>query len=108
VVADAGIVDQDVDATVEGAHRLVFHGGDLAVVGDVGGDGNKVEAGFLRFGRGGEVRFFPPAGDGHPRAGLCQSEGERLAESLVAAGDEGGLAVETERGCHAWRTFLWH
>ena len=73
-------------------HRL-----DLVVVGDVGGDRHQLVARGGRLLDGGLVGLGPTARDGDPGARLREAEGEGLAEALVAAGDERGLAVEAER-----------
>ena len=69
--------------------------------GDVGGDRDELVARGTCLLDGRLVGLSPPARDGDPGARLREAERERLAEALVAAGDQGGLAVEAERRGHA-------
>ena len=100
MVAGAGVVDEDVDAAVEGLERLVGHPGHLVVVGEVRGDGHELVAGPARLRRRLAVGLLAAAADRDPGPGLGEPEGERLPEALVAAGDEGGTPLQGERGAH--------
>ena len=77
--------------------RLGRHALDVGGAGDVGGDRVHRVAGACR--RGGDlvVALGTAAGDGHGRPRGRETERERLAETLVAAGDQGGAAGEVER-----------
>jgi hypothetical protein len=85
---DAGIVEQHVE-TAEAVLDLAEQGGDRGLVGDVGGNRDRVAAGF----RDDFVeRFDAAAGDDERIAGFCQCEGDGAADAGAGAGDECDLA----------------
>jgi hypothetical protein len=96
VVASAGVVDKHINPVAERVLGLFGHRGDLAVVGDVGGDGDELVSSIGYLGCRGIVGLGPSPGNCDLGAGLRQTEGECLAQALVAAGDQGGLAGEVE------------
>ena len=92
---DAGVVDEDVDAA-EIAGDALGHGGDGGLVGDVGGDGDRLGAASRQLGDRG-VRLRLVAADDRDRgAGFGQSAGHAEPDAAIAAGDDGDLAAEIE------------
>src|SRR5204862_7070702 len=82
----AGVVDQDVDAAVP-LGDLLERGGDLVLVGEVGGD--EVA------GRGGFGGFRGLAGQGHDgRARLVEPPGDAAPAAPGSGGDHDHLAAE--------------
>ncbi len=97
---DAGVVDEDVDAA-EFFGDALHHGGDRRLVGDVGGDGDRLDAArFELGGRGRRLRFIAPD-HRDVGAGFRQPPGHAEANAAIAAGDDSHLAGEIEAfGCH--------
>ena len=94
--ADAGVVDQHVDAA-ELAHGLLDHARAVLGLGDVGGDGDAAAAERLDA-LGGLLEPLGAAGaDRDVGAGFGEAGGERGAEPGGGAGDDGDLAVERKR-----------
>jgi hypothetical protein len=95
---DAGIVDEDVDPA-ELAGDAADHGGDRFLVGDVGGDRNRLGAALLKLrDRSGRLGFVA-AHHRDRRAGFCQSPGHAKPDAAIAARDDGYLAGEIEGSC---------
>ena len=91
---DAGVADQDVDAT-ELAHSGCCRALDLGRVGDVDGDGVHASLGTERTRRRlEEVGVQVPQGDGCARRE--KALGDRAAETFCAAGDYGATSVEID------------
>ncbi|MOA07808.1 hypothetical protein D3C78_1275310 [compost metagenome] len=102
VAQDAGVVDQDVDAT-EGFYRLFDHGLDLLVVGHVGtvGDGRATGlADFFDHSQGGVGRAAGAVAataevvDHHLGATGGQVQGVNAAQAVAGAGDDGNTVIE--------------
>src|SRR6185436_6174330 len=92
-----GVVDQDVDAP-EGRHGALDQRLDLRGLAGVAGDGHGGAAG------GGDAlgdllqALDLARGQHHARALRGEADGDGLADAAAGAGDDGGLAVETEAG----------
>ena len=95
VGAEAGVVDEDVEAAV-----VALGGGEdgfyFVEVGDVAGEGVGFAAGFLDFLLEGFEFGEVAGGEGDFGAGLGEGEGEAAADAFAGAGDEGDLVLDVE------------
>ena len=92
---DAGIVDENVDAA-EFAPDALDHGRHRSLVGDVGDDGDRLDAVLPKLGHG-IVRLRLIARDDRNRgAGLGKPARHAKTDPAIAAGDDRDLAAEIE------------
>ena len=104
VALDAGVVVEGVDGAelVDGGADIA---GDLVLLGDVGGDRQRLGRGRQILDGGLEV-LFPAVDRDDARAALGQQPHGRGSDDAGSAGDDGNPAIEANSIGHFWG-FLW-
>ena len=111
---DAGVVERHVEPA-ERVDRALDEGGDLVLVGDVAGDGERPMTGGGQLVGGGAKRLLVGVGEDDGGAGAGEGLGGGKAHAGAGAGDDGDLAVEVVGRVHVspsgrgspWRASRW-